>query len=243
MNANDIIHDGVSIKIRSADEPDKVIIQFTDDITAYYKIKKAVIKDKGIYCAGVSSMIHGHLKKAGIPSHFIRQISPTEQLCRRAEVIPMEVIVRNVIAGSMAQRLGIKEGVVPKEPIYDLCYKSEPLCDPVINDYHAMALGLVTRDELDFIYLQTKKINDILYPLFQSIGITLVDFKIEFGRLPSGELVMADDITPDSARFWDKATGRKLDKDRFRHDDGQVGAAYNDVYCRLKTVSEGLYGY
>ena len=243
MGRGDLIHDGVSIKIRPSDDPDKVIIQFTDDITAYYKIKKAVIKDKGIYCNGISSMIHGHLGKAGIPIHFIRQISPTEQLCYRADVIPMEVIVRNVIAGSMAQRLGIKEGVVPESPIYDLCYKSDPLCDPIINDYHAIALGLVTRSELDFIYAQTKKINDVLFPLFRGIGITLVDFKIEFGRLPSGELVMADDITPDSARFWDIATGMRLDKDRFRHDEGQVGTAYRTVYDRLKTVSDGLYAY
>ncbi|MBO7622683.1 MAG: phosphoribosylaminoimidazolesuccinocarboxamide synthase, partial [Bacteroidales bacterium] len=152
-------------------------------------------------------------------------------------VIPMEVIVRNVIAGSMAQRLGLQEGTVPESTIFDLCYKSEPLCDPIINDYHAIALGLVTREELDTIYELTRKVNDILRPLFAGIGITLVDFKIEFGRLADGRLVVADEITPDNARFWDMETGMRLDKDRFRHDNGQVGAAYRTVYERLKTVA------
>lgn len=238
MNRNDIIHDGVSIKIYGTDEPDKVIIYFTDDITAYYKIKKAIIKDKGVYCNGISCMIFRHLQKGGIPTHFIEQLSDREQLCRKVEVIPMEVIVRNVIAGSMAQRLGLEEGLIPASTIYDLCYKSEELGDPIINDYHAMALGLATREELDRIYSLTRKINDILLPLFKGIGITLVDYKIEFGRLADGELVMADDITPDSARFWDIETGMRLDKDRFRRDNGKVGQAYKTVYDRLSSVSD-----
>ena len=242
MNRTDIIHDGVSIKIYGTDEPDKVIISFTDDITAYYKIKKAVIKDKGLYCNSISCMIFRHLINGGIPVHFIRQISDREQLCRKVEVIPMEVIVRNVIAGSMAQRLGIEEGMVPNETIFDICYKSDELGDPIINDYHAIALGLATRAELDEIYAVTKKVNDILKPLFESIGITLVDFKIEFGRLPDGSLVVADDITPDSARFWDIETGMKLDKDRFRHDAGKVGQAYRTVYERLASVTENGIG-
>ena len=238
MNRTNIIHDGVSIKIYETDEPDKVIISFTDDITAYYKIKKAVIKDKGLYCNSISCMIFRHLINGGIPVHFIRQISDREQLCRKVEVIPMEVIVRNVIAGSMAQRLGIEEGMVPNETIFDICYKSDELGDPIINDYHAIALGLATRAELDEIYSITKRVNDILYPLFKGIGITLVDFKIEFGRLPDGSLVLADDITPDSARFWDIETGMKLDKDRFRHDAGKVGLAYKTVYERLASVTD-----
>ena len=238
MNRTNIIHDGVSIKIYGTDEPDKVIISFTDDITAYYKIKKAVIRDKGLYCNNISCMIFRHLIKGGVPVHFIRQISDREQLCRKVDVIPMEVIVRNVIAGSMAQRLGIEEGMVPNETIFDICYKSDELGDPIINDYHAIALGLATRAELDEIYSITKRVNDILYPLFKGIGITLVDFKIEFGRLPDGSLVVADDITPDSARFWDIETGMKLDKDRFRHDAGKVGLAYKTVYERLASVTD-----
>lgn len=237
MKKTNILYNGVSIKIYLTDEPDKVIVHFTDEITAYSKIKKAVIKDKGMYCNNISCMIFKHLKAAGIPVHFIEQISDDEQLCRRVEIIPMEVIVRNVIAGSMAHRLGLQEGLVPDGPVYDLCYKSEELGDPIINDYHAIALKLATRRELDEIYAITAHINEVLYPLFQSIGITLVDFKIEFGKLPDGSIVLSDDITPDSARFWDIETGMSLDKDRFRHDSGKVGIAYKTVFDRLKSVT------
>ncbi len=231
-----IIHDGVSIKIFETDDPQKVIIHFTDEITAFNKIKKAVIKDKGVYCNGISCEISRLLQKGGVPTHFIEQISDTEQLCWKSQVIPMEVIVRNVIDGSMAQRLGLEEGIIPKEPIYDLCYKSDDLCDPIINDYHALALGLVNRTDLETIYTMTKQVNAILFPIFRKVGITLVDFKIEFGHLADGRLVMSDDITPDTARFWDIETGNKLDKDRFRHDRGHVGEAYTTVYDRLKSV-------
>ena len=234
MKKIEIIHDGVSKKVYATDEPDKVIIQYTDAITAYYKIKRALIKNKGLYCNAVSSMVFTVLKNAGVPMHFIERLSDTEQLCRRVDSIQMEVIVRNVVAGSMAKRLGMDEGIVLKEPIVDLCYKTEDLGDPLINDYHAIALGLVTKEELDVIYSLAEKVNAVLTPLFRGIGITLVDFKIEFGRLPDGQIILSDDITPDSARFWDIETGMKLDKDRFRHDNGKVGQAYRTVYERLK---------
>ena len=234
MKKIEIIHDGVSKKVYATDEPDKVIIQYTDAITAYYKIKRALIKDKGLYCNAVSSMVFTVLKNAGVPMHFIERLSDTEQLCRKVDSIPMEVIVRNVVAGSMAKRLGMDEGIVLKDPIFDLCYKTEDLGDPLINDYHAIALGLVTKAELAVIYSLAEKVNAVLTPLFRGIGITLVDFKIEFGRLPDGQIILSDDITPDSARFWDIETGMKLDKDRFRHDNGKVGQAYRTVYERLK---------
>ena len=233
MKKIEIIHDGVSKKVYATDEPDKVIIQYTDAITAYYKIKRALIKDKGLYCNAVSSMVFTVLKNAGVPMHFIERLSDTEQLCRRVDSIPMEVIVRNVVAGSMAKRLGMDEGIVLKEPIVDLCYKTEDLGDPLINDYHAIALGLVTKAELAVIYSLAEKVNAVLTPLFRGIGITLVDFKIEFGRLPDGQIILSDDITPDSARFWDIETGMKLDKDRFRHDNGKVGQGYKTIYERL----------
>ena len=233
MKKIEIIHDGVSKKVYATDEPDKVIIQYTDAITAYYKIKRALIKDKGLYCNAVSSMVFTVLKNAGVPMHFIERLSDTEQLCRRVDSIQMEVIVRNVVAGSMAKRLGMDEGIVLKEPIVDLCYKTEDLGDPLINDYHAIALGLVTKEELAVIYSLAEKVNAVLTPLFRGIGITLVDFKIEFGRLPDGQIILSDDITPDSARFWDIETGMKLDKDRFRHDNGKVGQGYKTIYDRL----------
>ncbi len=233
MEKRNILHDGVSIKIFETDDPEKVIIHFTDDITAFNKIKKAVIKDKGICCNGISCEISRLLQEGGVPTSFIEKISDTEQLCWKTKVIPMEVIVRNVIAGSMAQRLGLQEGLVPEIPVYDLCYKSDILCDPIINDYHAMALGLVSKDELERIYSMTRKVNEILKPVFEKVGITLVDFKIEFGSTADGRLVMSDEITPDSARFWDIATGERLDKDRFRRDNGRIGDAYRTVYERL----------
>jgi phosphoribosylaminoimidazole-succinocarboxamide synthase len=233
MEKRNILHDGVSIKIFETDDPEKVVIHFTDEITAFNKIKKAVIKDKGIYCNGISCEISRLLQEGGVPTSFIEKISDTEQLAWKTNVIPMEVIVRNVIAGSMAQRLGLQEGLVPEIPVYDLCYKSDILCDPIINDYHAMALGLVSKEELDRIYSMTRKVNEILKPVFEKVGITLVDFKIEFGYTADGRLVMSDDITPDSARFWDKATGERLDKDRFRRDNGRIGDAYRTVYERL----------
>lgn len=233
MEKRNILHDGVSIKIFETDDPEKVIIHFTDDITAFNKIKKAVIKGKGIYCNGISCEISRLLQEGGVPTSFIKKISDTEQLCWKTKVIPMEVIVRNVIAGSMAQRLGLQEGLVPEIPVYDLCYKSDILCDPIINDYHAMALGLVSKDELERIYSMTRKVNEILKPVFEKVGITLVDFKIEFGYTADGRLVMSDEITPDSARFWDIATGERLDKDRFRRDNGRIGDAYRTVYERL----------
>lgn len=233
MEKRNILHDGVSIKIFETDDSEKVVIHFTDEITAFNKIKKAVIKDKGIYCNGISCEISRLLQEGGVPTSFIEKISDTEQLAWKTNVIPMEVIVRNVIAGSMAQRLGLQEGLVPEIPVYDLCYKSDILCDPIINDYHAMALGLVSKDELERIYSMTRKVNEILKPVFEKAGITLVDFKIEFGYTADGRLVMSDDITPDSARFWDKATGERLDKDRFRRDNGRIGDAYRTVYERL----------
>lgn len=238
MEKTSVVYDGVSVKIYGTADPDKVIISFTDEISAFMKIKRAVIKGKGRLCNGISCMIFRYLAGKGIKTHFIEQLSDTEQLCRKVEVIPIEVIVRNVIAGSMAQRLGLEEGVVLKSPVYDLCFQNDALNDPLINDYHAIALGLADRKELDEIYSVTAEINVYLKEMFEAAGITLVDFKIQFGKLPDGTLVLDDDVTPDSARLWDTATGDKLDKDRFRHDNGKVGDAYRTVYARLEKLLE-----
>ena len=229
-----LIHDGVSIKVSSTEDPEKVVIRFTDDITAFYKIKKAVIHDKGIYCNGIACMVSRALQNGGVPTYFIQQLSEREQLCQRVNLIPLEVIVRNVVAGSLAQRLGLEEGVIPSETIYDLCFKSEELGDPLINDYHALALGITDRAELSEIYSLAKQINDILVPLFDKVGIRLIDYKVEFGRNAEGTLMLSDDITPDNARFWDKETGMRLDKDRFRKDSGRVGESYGIVFKRLR---------
>ncbi len=236
LKINGIIYDGVSIKVFRLEEEHKVLVRFTDEITAYSKIKQASIKDKGFYCNGISSMISEKLQKEGVPTQYVRKVSDTEQICEELELIPIEFIVRNVIAGSMSKRLGIKEGTVPSQTIYDLCYKSDSLYDPLINDTQAIGLGLIKEDELVQIYEYLRKINGILNPMFESIGIRLVDYKLEFGKKTDGNIVLADDITPDTARFWDIASGQSLDKDRFRRDSGMVGQAYATVYERLKTI-------
>lgn len=240
METKEVIYNGESVKIFGTDNPEEILVRFTDNITAYNKIKKAVIADKGRLNAAISAMIFGILEHRGLRTHFIRQISDTELLCRRLDVIPVEVIVRNVIAGSMASRLGLEEGLVPETPVIDLCYKNDDLCDPLINDYHAVALGLLTKEELGAVYDLSTRINDILKPLFSKAGIVLVDFKIEFGRLPSGEIVLADEITPDNARFWDSATGERYDKDRFRRDMGKVGDAYRTIYEKVSEIAADI---
>ena len=240
METKEVIYNGESVKIFGTDNPEEILVRFTDNITAYNKIKKAVIADKGRLNAAISAMIFGILEHRGLRTHFIRQISDTELLCWRLDVIPVEVIVRNVIAGSMASRLGLEEGLVHETPVIDLCYKNDDLCDPLINDYHAVALGLLTKEELGAVYDLSTRINDILKPLFVKAGIVLVDFKIEFGRLPSGEIVLADEITPDNARFWDSATGERYDKDRFRRDMGKVGDAYRTIYEKVSEIAADI---
>ena len=238
MEKKEIIYNGESVKIYATDDPAQVIQQFTDKITAFNKIKKAAIKDKGKVSCGIASMIFRRLADAGIKSHFEKQISDDEILCRRTEIIPVEMIVRNVIAGSMAHRLGIQEGIRPSNTIYDICYKNDNLCDPLINDHHAVALGLATYEELNTMYAITEEINKLLCGVFKSVGIELVDFKIEFGKLPDGEIILSDEITPDNARFWDIETGDRLDKDRFRRDLSRVGEAYRIVYERLASLEK-----
>lgn len=240
MGKNEVIYNGESVRISATDNPEEVRVRFTDSITAFNKIKKAVIVGKGRLNTSIAAMIFEILEKNGVRTHFLDKVSENELLCRRVETIPIEVIVRNVIAGSMAARLGLREGLVPASPVYDLCYKNSDLCNPLINDCHAVTLGLVDEDELKTMYAMTAKINDVLKPLFLKVGICLADFKIEFGRLPSGGLVLADEITPDNARFWDAATGEKYDKDRFRRDLGKVGDAYRTIYNKVLEIKESL---
>ncbi len=239
MSDKEVIYNGESVKIFGTDNPDEVLIHFTDNITAYDKIKKAVIIGKGKVNCAIASEIFRILERGGVPTHFIRQSGDCDMICKKASVIDLEVIVRNVIAGSMAHRLGLREGIRPENVIYDLCYNGNTMEDPLINDHHAVALGLVTYDELDFIYGLCKKINDILKPALAGVGLELVDFKVQFGRLPDGSIVLADEITPDGARFWDIDTGERLDKDRFRRDLGKVGDAYREVYKRILSISSG----
>ncbi len=236
MEIKDKIYEGKAKQLYRTDDPNTVVIHYKDDTTAYNGIKKAQIKNKGILNNKISSIIYKKLMEKGIPTHFIETLNERDQLCKRVTIFPLEVVVRNIIAGSMSKRLGIPEGTKSKNTIYEICYKSDVLGDPLINDHHAVALGAATYDELKVIYELTEKINKELQKIFLEVGVILVDFKIEFGKTSDGQIVLADEVSPDTARLWDVDTNKKLDKDRFRRDLGDVIAAYEEIYSRLQTI-------
>lgn len=238
MKQLEMLYEGKAKQVFRTDDPERIIIHYKDTATAFNNIKMATIENKGVLNNAISSIIFRELEKAGVKTHYIETLNDRDQLCRRVSIIPLEVIVRNVIAGSMAHRLGLEEGMQPSNTIHDLCYKCDELGDPLINDHHAVALGLVTYEELDRIYKMTARINDLLKALFARINIKLVDFKIEFGRTSDGEIVLADEISPDTSRLWDMTTNEKLDKDRFRRDLGRVREAYGEILARLKKITE-----
>lgn len=233
MKQLEMLYEGKAKQVFLTDDPDKIVIRYKDAATAFNNIKKATIENKGVLNNAISTLIFHELHKAGVKTHYIETLNEREQLCRRVQIIPLEVIVRNVIAGSMAQRLGIEEGTQPSNVIFDICYKKDELGDPLINDHHAVAMGIVTYDELAHIYDMTGRINKALQELFSEMGITLVDFKIEFGRTSDGKIILADEVSPDTCRLWDSRTNEKLDKDRFRRDLGRVREAYEEILDRL----------
>ena len=226
MKQLEMLYEGKAKQVFRTDDPEKIIIHYKDAATAFNNIKKATIENKGVLNNAISTLIFKELQKAGIKTHY------------KVTIIPLEVIVRNIIAGSMAQRLGIEEGTQPSNTIYDICYKKDELGDPLINDHHAVALGAVTYDELDLIYAMTSRINEVLRNMFAKMNINLVDFKIEFGRTSDGEIVLADEVSPDTCRLWDMSTNEKLDKDRFRRDLGKVREAYEEILARLQKIVE-----
>ena len=238
MQKLEMLYEGKAKQVFGTDDPDLIIIRYTDAATAFNNIKTATIENKGVLNNAISTLIFEELHKAGIKTHYVRTLNEREQLCRRVEIIPLEVIVRNIIAGSMSQRLGIEEGTKPSNVIYDICYKRDELGDPLINDYHAVALGLVTYEELDRIYRMAARINEVLKALFAKMNINLVDFKVEFGRTSDGEIILADEVSPDTCRLWDMTTNERLDKDRFRRDLGRVREAYEEILTRLKKICE-----
>ncbi|MBQ5594854.1 MAG: phosphoribosylaminoimidazolesuccinocarboxamide synthase [Alistipes sp.] len=233
MKQQELLHEGKSKLIYKGEDSEHIVIRFKDDVTAFYNIKRAKIENKARMNCTISSLLLAYLNENGIKTHFVERLDDESQLCRMVKHIPIEVIVRNVIAGSMAKRLGIEEGVVPQNTIFDLCLREEQLGDPLINDHHVVALGIATYEELAEIYEISAKVNLLLSDLFAKAGIRLVDFKIEFGRTDSGELILTDELTPDTCRLWDAATGDRLDKDRFRRDLGRVRETYEDVANRI----------
>ena len=236
MKQLEMLYEGKAKQVFLTDDPEKLIIHYKDAATAFNNIKKATIENKGVLNNAISTLIFHRLQEAGVKTHYIETLNDRDQLCRKVSIIPLEVIVRNIIAGSMAQRLGIEEGTKPSNVIYDICYKCDELGDPLINDHHAVALGACTYEELNQIYAMTAKINEVLKAMFAEMNITLVDFKIEFGRTSDGEIILADEVSPDTCRLWDMSTNEKLDKDRFRRDLGRVREAYEEILARLQKV-------
>lgn len=233
IEQKEFLYEGKAKQIYATNDPDKVIIHYKDDATAFNAQKKGSVADKGELNNKITEIIFKYLETKGIKTHFIERLNDRDQLCHKVTIMPLEVIVRNVIAGSMAKRLDIEEGTTPPNTIFDLCYKRDDLGDPLINDDHAVALGAATYDELKYIYGVTAQINDILKEHFLKEDIILVDFKIEFGKDKDGNILLADEISPDTCRFWDKNTMKKLDKDRFRRDLGDVREAYVEILERL----------
>ena len=228
------LYEGKAKKVFKTNQEDLYMIEYKDDATAFNGEKKGQIHQKGVMNNQITTLIFKKLAKHGIENHFVEYIDETHQIVKKVEIIMLEVIMRNVIAGSLAKRLGKPEGEVLPQPILELCYKNDDLGDPMINNYHAQAIGLASAEELDLITKQAFEINEYLKELFAQCGLTLVDFKIEFGRLPNGKVILADEISPDTCRLWDMATHEKLDKDRFRRDLGNVEEAYQEVLKRLK---------
>ncbi len=236
MEKLEMLYEGKAKQIYTTKEQNQIIVHYRDVATAYNGLKKAEIGNKGILNNKITTILFEILDKEGIPTHYIKTLNDRDQLCHKVDIIPLEVIVRNIIAGSMSKRLNIEEGTVAKKPILEICYKDDSLGDPLINDDHAVALNAVTYEELNEIYKITRKINSSLIEVFNKINVSLVDFKIEFGKTFDGKIVLADEISPDTARLWDKDTNKKLDKDRFRRDLGKVTEAYEEILARLESL-------
>lgn len=236
MQKGEMLYEGKAKQIFKTEKEDEVIVKFKDDATAFNAQKRGSFDRKGEMNNAITTLIFEYLNEKGIETHFIKQLNEREQLVKKVKIIPIEMVVRNYSAGSMAQRLGIEEGIKSPITIFDLCLKEDALGDPLINDFHALFLGLVTKEELNEMYHLTDKINEILKELFDKMNIILVDFKIELGKTTDGKIILADEISPDTCRLWDKDTMKKLDKDRFRRDLGDVTEAYVEIYNRLKTA-------
>ena len=236
MKELELLYEGKSKQIFKTEKEDRVVIRFKDDTSAFYGIKRANIENKGRFTCDISSTVLEYLNANNINTHFIERVGADGQLCRVVEHVPVEVIVRNVVAGSMAARLGLDEGIVPENTIFDLVLRRNDLGDPLINDHHAVALGLMSYEEIAQMYEMSAAINRCLVELYAKAGITVVDFKIEFGRDANGELVLADELSPDTCRLWDTETGERMDKDRFRRDLGRVRETYEEVAQRLHNI-------
>ncbi len=233
MKKCEMLYEGKAKKVYTTEDPELYIVDYKDDATAFNGLKKGTISGKGVINNRVTNHLMKMLESKGIPTHFVEELSDRETVVKKVKIVPLEVIVRNIAAGSMSKRLGIEEGTVLPTTVLEYSYKNDDLGDPLINDYHALAMQLCTREELDQISSYAFKINEILKAFFKEINIDLVDFKLEFGKLSDGTIVLADEISPDTCRFWDATTHEKLDKDRFRRDMDNVDEGYHEIMKRL----------
>ena len=233
MEKRELLYESKAKKVYATQDPELLIVSYKDDATAFNGLKKGTIQGKGAINNQMSNLLMARLEKEGVPTHLVEELNGRETLVKRVSIVPLEVIVRNIAAGSFSKRYGVEEGVVFDQPVFELSYKNDGLGDPLLNDDHALALGLATREELALIRKYALTIDGLLQKIWADCGVTLVDFKIEFGRLGDGTIVLADEISPDTCRLWDSATQEKLDKDRFRRDLGGVEEAYVRVMDRL----------
>ena len=232
MEKKELLYEGKAKKVYTTENPDVLIVDYKDDATAFNGVKKGTIVGKGVVNNRMTNHIFRMLEEKGIPTHYIEELSDRETAVKKVEIVPLEVIVRDVAAGSFSKKLGIEEGFKLLSPTLEFSYKNDELGDPMINDYYAVAIGAATREEINKITELVFKINEILVDYFKSIKVDLIDFKVEFGRY-KGQIILADEISPDTCRFWDSETHEKLDKDRFRRDLGHVEEAYEEIYRRI----------
>ena len=228
------LYEGKAKNVFETDNPQLLIVSYKDEATAFNGLKKGTISGKGVINNRMSNLLMQKLEAQGVPTHFVEELSDRETLVKRVTILPLEVIVRNIAAGSFSKNYGVPEGKVFAAPTIEFSYKNDELGDPLCNSYHAVALGLCSMEEIETVKSYAFKINELLKEFWSKCGVTLVDFKIEFGRLPDGTIVLADEISPDTCRLWDSQTGEKLDKDRFRRDLGGVEDAYREVMARLE---------
>ena len=227
------LYEGKAKKVYATADETLCIVSYKDDATAFNGVKKGTIAGKGVVNNRMTNMLMQLLEQQGVPTHFVEEINERDTVVKRVKIVPLEVIIRNVSAGSFAKHYGVEEGIVFDEPTIEFSYKNDDLGDPLLNSYHALALKLATKEEIELIKKYSFKVNEVLKAYFLKLGVRLIDFKLEFGKLNDGTIVLADEISPDTCRFWDVKTNEKLDKDRFRRDLGGVEDAYKEIFARV----------
>ncbi len=233
MEKKEMLYEGKAKRVYATEDPEVLLVSYKDDATAFNGLKKGTISGKGAINNRVTNYMMSILEEHGVKTHLVKELSERETLVKRVTIVPLEVIIRNISAGSFAKRFGVEEGIVFDEPTIEFSYKNDDLGDPLMNSYHAIALKAATKEEIETIKAMAFKVNEVMKDFFKKIGVDLVDFKLEFGRLSDGSIVLADEISPDTCRFWDSETHEKLDKDRFRRDLGNVEGAYQEMMKRI----------